>query len=61
MDDDLIFDVGLHHGDDAAYYLSKGFRVVGIEANPQLAERCGRKGELELDFRNGRGHWEKRD
>jgi FkbM family methyltransferase len=31
---DLIFDVGLHLGEDAEFYLKKGFRVVGIEADP---------------------------
>jgi FkbM family methyltransferase len=36
--EDLIFDVGLHKGEDAAYYLKKGFRVVGIDANPDLIE-----------------------
>jgi FkbM family methyltransferase len=33
---DLIFDVGMHLGEDAAFYLEKGFRVVGIEADPAL-------------------------
>lgn len=36
MDDTLIFDIGLHHGEDTAYYLSLGYRVVGIEAEPGL-------------------------
>jgi FkbM family methyltransferase len=31
-----IFDVGLHKGEDAEFYLKKGFRVVGVEANPEL-------------------------
>jgi FkbM family methyltransferase len=31
---DLIFDVGMHLGEDAEFYLSKGFRVVAIEADP---------------------------
>jgi len=35
--DDLIFDVGMHRGEDTAYYLQKGFRVVAIEADPALA------------------------
>ena len=39
----LVYDVGMFNGDDTAYYLERGFRVVGIEANPhlipQLAER----------------------
>jgi FkbM family methyltransferase len=34
---DLIFDVGMHKGQDTAFYLAKGFRVVAIEANPSLA------------------------
>lgn len=32
----LICDVGVCNGDDSAYYLHKGYRVVGIEANPLL-------------------------
>ena len=36
MDRKLIFDLGLHKGGDAEYYLAKGFRVVGLEANPSL-------------------------
>ena len=31
--DRLIFDVGLHIGQDTAYYLSKGFSVVAVAAN----------------------------
>jgi FkbM family methyltransferase len=34
---DLIYDVGLNNGDDTAYYLKRGFRVVAIEADPKLA------------------------
>jgi FkbM family methyltransferase len=32
----LVYDVGMFNGDDTDYYLKKGFRVVGIEANPHL-------------------------
>jgi FkbM family methyltransferase len=39
---DLIYDVGLHNGDDTAYYLALGYRVVAIEADPNLAD-LGRK------------------
>jgi FkbM family methyltransferase len=35
---DLIYDVGMHNGDDTAFYLHQGFRVVAIEADPQLVE-----------------------
>lgn len=35
---DLIFDLGMFEGQDARFYLSKGFRVVSLEANPALCE-----------------------
>jgi FkbM family methyltransferase len=40
---DLIYDVGMHVGDDTAYYLHKGFRVVAIEANPALVARASER------------------
>jgi hypothetical protein len=33
----LIYDVGMNNGDDTAYYLWCGFRVIAIEVNPELA------------------------
>ena len=36
MDADLIYDVGMHQGDDTAAYLEAGYRVVAIEADPTL-------------------------
>ena len=38
--DDLIYDVGMNNGDDTAYYLSLGFRVIAIEANPELVAKA---------------------
>jgi FkbM family methyltransferase len=38
--DDLIYDVGLHKGEDAEFYLRKGFRVVAFEAAPDLIAFC---------------------
>lgn len=38
--DDLIFDIGMHVGNDADYYLKKGFRVVAVEADSELVEQC---------------------
>lgn len=32
----LIYDIGAHRGDDTAWYLQKGYRVVAVEANPHL-------------------------
>ena len=38
MDPRLVYDVGVHRGDDTAYYLHKGYRVVGVEADPAMAD-----------------------
>ncbi|MCW3030537.1 MAG: FkbM family methyltransferase [Solirubrobacterales bacterium] len=37
---DLVYDVGAHKGEDTAYYLAKGYRVVAFEANPELVREC---------------------
>lgn len=34
----LVFDVGMHEGEDTEFYLAKGFRVVAIEASPLLCQ-----------------------
>ena len=46
--DDLIFDVGLHTGQDTDYYLKKGFRVVAYEADPELVEASRQRFEREI-------------
>jgi|ERR1700710_1255121 len=43
MKPDLIYDIGMHQGEDSAYYLAKGYRVVGVEANPDLVAYCRRR------------------
>lgn len=45
---DLIFDVGLNNGDDTAYYLALGFRVLAIEAASNLAEAAARRFEKSI-------------
>ncbi|MBI1343043.1 MAG: FkbM family methyltransferase [Terrimonas sp.] len=35
--ENLIYDVGMHNGDDTAYYLSKGYNVISVEADPVQA------------------------
>jgi FkbM family methyltransferase len=52
MEQDLVLDIGLHNGDDAAYYLGLGYRVVGVEANPLLTSKCALRFENEI--RQGR-------
>ncbi len=46
---DLIFDVGLHVGEDTDFYLRKGFRVIAFEANPELCKRCRQQFAKEID------------
>jgi FkbM family methyltransferase len=36
----LVYDVGMHNGDDSDYYLAKGFDVVGIDADATACEEC---------------------
>lgn len=38
MDSNLIFDIGMHTGQDTEFYLKKGFRVVAVDANPVLVD-----------------------
>jgi FkbM family methyltransferase len=45
---DLIYDVGLHRGEDSAYYLALGYRVVGFEANPELVSHCRQRFAREI-------------
>lgn len=43
VEEDLIYDIGLHKGEDAAFYLRKGYRVLGFEADPGLVDYCRRR------------------
>jgi len=36
----LVFDIGMHLGQDTDYYLRKGFNVIGIEADLTLVQLC---------------------
>lgn len=46
---DLIYDLGLHRGEDTEFYLKKGFRVVAIDANPELCARAREQFRAEVD------------
>jgi len=43
MPHDVIYDFGMNNGDDVEYYLMKGPRVVGVEANPVLCAEVARR------------------
>jgi FkbM family methyltransferase len=40
INDRLIYDLGMHTGEDTTFYLKKGFSVVAVEANPDLCALC---------------------
>jgi FkbM family methyltransferase len=40
---DLIFDIGMHTGVDTQYYLELGYRVVAVEANPDLVKESRKR------------------
>src|SRR5439155_903845 len=54
MEPDLVFDVGVNNGEDTAHYLRRGFRVVGVDANPEMVAFCERR--FEDDIRTRRLH-----
>lgn len=43
-----VFDIGMYDGADTAYYLECGFRVVALEANPELIARAQRRFKMEI-------------
>jgi FkbM family methyltransferase len=45
---DVIYDVGLFNGDDTAYYLFQGYKVVAIDANPLMIEKARTRFAKEL-------------
>ena len=45
----LIFDIGLHLGEDSAYYLQKGFKVVAVDASPDCIAAAEKKFEPYLN------------
>ena len=48
MKNNLIFDVGMHKGEDTDFYIKKGFDVIGFEANPELIKYLKIKFEKEI-------------
>lgn len=49
MNKKLIYDLGLHTGQDTEFYLKKGFNVVAIEANPILIREAEQYFASEVD------------
>ncbi len=45
---ELIFDIGMYNGCDTEYYLSEGYRVVSVEANPGLVKKAEERFEDQI-------------
>ena len=48
-DSRMIFDLGMNAGEDSAFYVKRGYRVVALEANPALCEKVRRRFQKEID------------
>jgi len=48
MTSGLVMDIGAHNGNDTAHYLSRGFNVVAVEANPALCTQLRARFGTEL-------------
>ena len=51
-DGTVVFDIGVHRGDDTAYYLERGHRVVAVDADHRLIEEVSAR--FPDEFGNGR-------
>jgi FkbM family methyltransferase len=40
MNKHLVFDIGLHVGQDSKFYLAQGYKVVGVDASPVLVAQA---------------------
>ena len=49
MKQKLIYDIGMHKGEDTDFYLKKGFRVVAVEAHEGFCDECRQRFQSELD------------
>jgi FkbM family methyltransferase len=45
---ETVFDIGMFDGEDTAYYLESGYRVLSVEANPALLEHAKKKFAAQL-------------
>lgn len=43
MNSDLIYDIGMNNGDDTAFYLSLGYKVIAVEAAPNLVDIAAKR------------------
>jgi len=51
-DNKLIYDIGFHKGEDTGFYLSQGYNVIAIEADPELYNKGKTKFKKEINSGN---------
>jgi len=39
----IIYDIGMHSGQDTEFYLKKGFKVIAVDANPEMCKKVKEK------------------
>lgn len=44
-----VFDIGMHNGDDSAYYLHKGYKVIAVEANPAMVDLARKRFRQQIE------------
>ncbi len=44
----LVYDIGMHNGDDTDYYLKKGAKVIAIDADPDLCSLAKSRFAVEI-------------
>ena len=47
---DMIFDIGMYDGADTQYYLNRGYKVVAVDANPELVAQARESFAQELSL-----------
>jgi FkbM family methyltransferase len=45
----VIFDIGMHTGQDTRHYLTSGYKVIAVEANPLLVEEAQQQFAKEIN------------
>lgn len=46
---DLIYDIGMSEGNDTEFYLRKGFKVIGVEADPVIHAQLKQRFERQIE------------
>jgi FkbM family methyltransferase len=45
----LVYDLGMNNGDDTAHYLEQGYRVLAVEADPDLVSTARKRFQSSIE------------